>query len=134
MATLDDPSVLEFFENPYYADISTINRNGSIHSTVVWVDLEDGVPAVNSAVGRLWPTNLERDPHVTLLIVHPDDPYQFVEVRGTATKGSTEGADEHIDRLAKKYLGKDTYPNRREGEQRIKFLIQPEHVRYRGPR
>jgi PPOX class probable F420-dependent enzyme len=129
MATLEDPRVVELLEKPYYADISTHNADGSIHSTVVWVDLENGVPAVNSAVGRVWPTNLERDPRTTLLISNPTDPYEFLEVRGTA-EGTTDGADEQIDRLAKKYLGVDSYPARRAGEQRIKFLIKPDRVRY----
>jgi PPOX class probable F420-dependent enzyme len=129
MTKLDDPRARELLQKPYYAIISTRNADGSIHSTVVWADMEDGVPAVNSAVGRIWPTNLERDPHTTLLVANPTDPYEFLEVRGTAA-GTTDGADEQIDRLAKKYLGVDSYPNRRADEQRIKFLIQPDHVRY----
>jgi PPOX class probable F420-dependent enzyme len=132
MASIDDPGVRELFAKPYLAVISTHNANGSIHSTLVWGDLEDGKVAVNSAVGRLWPRNLERDPRTTVLIDNPENPYQYVEVRGTATS-STEGADEHIDRLAKKYLGVDSYPGRRPGEQRIKFLIEPDHVRYVSP-
>jgi PPOX class probable F420-dependent enzyme len=129
MATLDDPGPRELLEKPYHAVISTLNRDGSIHSTVIWVDLEDGKVAVNSAVGRLWPTNLQRDPRTTVLVYDPNDPYRFVEVRGRAA-ATTEGADEHIDRLAKKYLNADSYPDRRPDEQRIKFLIEPEHVRY----
>jgi PPOX class probable F420-dependent enzyme len=129
MAKLDDPGALELLQKPYHAVISTRNADGSIHSTVVWADLEDGVPAVNSAVGRVWPTNLERDAHATLLVSNPEDPYEFLEVRGSA-EGTTDGADEQIDRLAKKYLGVDSYPNRRADEQRIKFLIKPDHVRY----
>jgi PPOX class probable F420-dependent enzyme len=129
MAKIEDQGALELLQKPYYADISTHNADGSIHSTVVWVDVEDGVPAVNSAVGRIWPTNLERDPHATLLVANPADAYEFLEVRGIA-KGTTEGADEQIDRLAKKYLNVDSYPNRRADEQRIKFLIEPDHVRY----
>jgi PPOX class probable F420-dependent enzyme len=129
MATLDDPGPRELLEKPYHAVISTLNRDGSIHSTVIWVDLEDGKLAVNSAVGRLWPTNLQRDPRTTVLVYDPNDPYRFVEVRGRAA-ATTEGADEHIDRLAKKYLNADSYPDRRPDEQRIKFLIEPEHVRY----
>jgi hypothetical protein len=61
-------------------------------------------------------------------VYDPQNPYDFVEIRGTA-QGSLEGADEHIDRLAKKYLGADEYPNRKPGEQRIKFLIRPDKVR-----
>ena len=129
MATLDEPGVRELLAQPNYAVISTLNANGSIHSTVVWISAEDGAVAVNSAVGRLWPTNLERDPRVTVLVFESGNPYHFLEIRGTA-EGSIEGADEHINRLTKKYIGQDEYPNRRPGEQRIKFVIKPDHIRY----
>jgi PPOX class probable F420-dependent enzyme len=128
MTSLQDPDVRELFEKPNYAVLSTYNADESIHSTVVWADTEDGKVAVNSAVGRKWPTNLQRDPRVNVLVRESDNPYYYVEVRGTA-EPTTDGADEHIDRLAKKYMGQDEYPNRRPGEQRIKFLITPERVR-----
>jgi PPOX class probable F420-dependent enzyme len=129
MATLDEPGVRELLAQPNYAVISTLNANGSIHSTVVWISAEDGAAAVNSAVGRLWPTNLERDPRVTVLVFESGNPYHFLEIRGTA-EGSIEGADEHINRLTKKYIGQDEYPNRQPGEQRIKFVIKPDHIRH----
>jgi PPOX class probable F420-dependent enzyme len=132
VASLDDPGVRRLFEQPNVAALSTSNVDGSIHSTVVWVDLEDGAVAVNGAAGRVWPANLERDRRATVLVYDRSNPYDYVEVRGTAER-KTEGADEHIDRLAKKYLGVDTYPNRRPGEQRIKFLIRPGRVRYVKP-
>jgi PPOX class probable F420-dependent enzyme len=129
MATLNDPGVRELLEQPNYAVISTLNADGAIHDTMIWISLEGDSVAVNSAVGRLWPTNLERDPRVTVLVYEAGNPYHFVEIRGTAT-GTLEGADEHIDALAKKYLGVDEYPARQPGEQRIKFVIRPDHVRY----
>jgi PPOX class probable F420-dependent enzyme len=130
MSTLQDPAVKELLKQPNYAVIATLNANGSIHQTMVWIsDEEDGTAAVNSAVGRLWPGNLERDPRVSVLVFETGNPYNFVEIRGTAT-GTTEGADEHINALAKKYIGQDEYPYRQPGEQRIKFVIQPEHVRH----
>jgi PPOX class probable F420-dependent enzyme len=129
MASLTDQQVQELLTQPNYAVISTLNHDGMIHSTVVWVSLEGDKIAVNSAVGRLWPTNLERDPRATVLVWESGNPYNFVEIRGTAT-GSTEGADEHIDQLAKKYIGQDKYPYRQPGEQRIRFVIEPHHVRH----
>ncbi len=129
MASLQDPRVRKLLTDPNYAVISTLNPDGSIHSTVIWINLEDDAVAVNSAVGGKWPTNLERDPRVTLLIYENRDPYNFVEIRGTAT-ATREGANEHIDALAKKYLGVDRYPGYRPGEERIKFVIRPERVRY----
>jgi PPOX class probable F420-dependent enzyme len=129
MTDLHDPNVRELLEQPNYAVIGTLNANGSIHETVVWISAEDGAVAVNSAVGRLWPTNLERNPQATVLVYEAGNPYHFVEIRGTAT-GTLEGADEHINALAKKYLGQDEYPFRQPGEQRIKFVIQPDRIRH----
>jgi PPOX class probable F420-dependent enzyme len=129
MTTINDPGPRELLDNPNYAVVSTLNKNGSIHNTVVWISAENGGVAVNSAIGRLWPTNLQRDPRVTVLVQEKGDPYHFLEIRGTAS-ASQDGADEHINALAKKYINQDEYPFRRPGEQRIKFVIEPEHVRY----
>lgn len=129
MASLNDPGVRKLLEDPNYAVVSTLNPDGSILSTVVWVNEVDGQVAVNSAKGRRWPTNLERDPHVTVLVYEQGNPYDYVEIRGTAT-GTTEGADEHINALTKKYIDQDEYPFRQPGEERIKFVIEPEHIRH----
>jgi PPOX class probable F420-dependent enzyme len=129
MATLNDPDVQDLLEKPNYATVSTLNHDGSIHSTIIWISAENGGIAVNSAVGRLWPRNLERDPRVTVVVEEAGNPYHFVEIRGTAT-GTIEGADEHINKLAKKYIGQDEYPYRQPGEQRIKFVVEPQHIRH----
>ena len=133
MATLDDPGVKALLDKPNHAVVSTRNEDGSIHSTVVWVDVEDGRLAVNSAVGRKWPTNLQADPTITVLVYDEDNPYDYVEVRGTA-RGTTNGADAHIDRLAKRYLGVDAYPFRTPDEQRITFHVEPTLVRHQKQR
>jgi PPOX class probable F420-dependent enzyme len=128
MATLNDPPVRELLEQPNHAVISTLNRDGSVHSTVVWISAEAGTVAVNSARGRKWPANLERDPRVNVVVYEQDNPYNYVEIRGVA-KATTEGAIEHINSLSKKYVGQDEFP-RRPGEERIKFVIEPDHVRH----
>ncbi|MCW2667598.1 MAG: class putative F420-dependent enzyme [Frankiales bacterium] len=129
MAQLSDPGVAQLLAHKNHAVVSSMNEDGSIHSTVVWVDLIDGQLAVNSAVGRKWPTNLERDPRITVLVYDESNPYDYVEVRGAVTS-RLEGADDHIDRLAKKYLGVDSYPLRTASEQRVTFLVQPSLVRH----
>ena len=129
MASLRDEGVRELLEQPNYAVVSTLNAHGSVLSAVVWISAENGSVAVNSAVGRKWPGNLERDPRATVLVQEASNPYNYLEIRGTAT-ATTEGADEHIDGLAKKYIGQDEYPYRQPGEQRIKFVIEPQHVRH----
>ena len=109
--------------------ISTLNQDGSILDAVVWINAENGARRGQQRRGRKWPANLERDPRVTVLVYEGGNPYNFVEIRGRAT-GTTEGADEHINALTKKYIGQDEYPFRQPGEERIKFVIEPDHVRY----
>ena len=128
MSTLNDPPIQALLEQPNVAIVSTHNADGSILSAIAWVNTEGDELAVNSAVGRKWPTNLQRDPNVTVVVYPPDNPMEYVEVRGTATVD--DGADEHIDALSKKYINQDKYPFRVPGEERIKFTIAPEHVRY----
>jgi PPOX class probable F420-dependent enzyme len=129
MANLSDPEVKKLLADANHAVISTRNPDDSILNTVVWINSEDDDVAVNSAVGRKWPANLERDPRATVLVMEQGNPYNYVEIRGTAT-GTEEGADEHINALTKKYINQDEYPFRQPGEQRIKFRIKPEHVRH----
>jgi PPOX class probable F420-dependent enzyme len=129
MATLNDPEVRKLLSEPNHSVVSTLNPDGSVLSTIAWVSGENGTIAVNSAKGRRWPANLERDPRVTVLVYEEGNPYNYVEIRGKAN-ATTEGADEHIDALAKKYLGEDKYPFHRPGEQRIKFVIEPDRVRH----
>ncbi|MGH2868155.1 MAG: PPOX class F420-dependent oxidoreductase [Solirubrobacteraceae bacterium] len=133
MASLEDPAVRGLLEPANYVVVSTLNEDGSIHGAVVWISLEDGVLAVNSAQGRKWPNNLERDPRITVIAYAGDNAYEYVEIRGTA-RGTRDDADDHIDRLAKKYLGVDEYPARQPGEVRIKYVITPERVRYQKQR
>src|SRR5579875_3138491 len=122
VASIDDAPVRALLQAPNHAVVSTYNEDGSILSTVAWVSLDDGGLAVNSSEGRRWPSNLDRDPRVTLLVYDQSNPYEFVEIRGTAA-GSREDADDHIDRLAKKYIGQDKYPFRQDGEVRVKYTI-----------
>jgi PPOX class probable F420-dependent enzyme len=129
VTNLSDDAVRSLLDGANHAVLSTFNPDGTVHSTVVWQERIDETVSVNSAVGRRWPSNLERDQRVTLVVMPPDNPYEYVEIRGQAS-GSTEGAEEQIDRLAKKYIDQDTYPFRAPGEHRISFNIIPQRVRY----
>jgi PPOX class probable F420-dependent enzyme len=129
MSSLNDDRVRELLSEPNHATVSTINEDGSIHSAVAWISLEDGVLAVNSAEGRHWPANLERNPEISVLVYPPDNPYEYVALNGTAT-GSRDDADDHIDRLAKLYIDQDEYPFRQPGEVRVKYTITPRRVRH----
>jgi PPOX class probable F420-dependent enzyme len=115
-----------------FCNVSTLRPDGSVHAAPVWVDLQDGLPTLNTAEGRVWPRNLERDPRVTLTVQNTDNPYEYLTIRGRVTERTHEGADAHIDALAMKYLGKDTYPYRQPGEQRVIIRVQPEYVHTYG--
>jgi PPOX class probable F420-dependent enzyme len=129
MSSLTDPAVRELLDAPNHAVISTMNKDGSVLSTVVWIDAADDTVAVNSAIGRRWPANIERDPRVTVLVYEQENPLNYVEIRGNA-KSTRDGADEHINALSKKYIGQDEYPFRQPGEERVKFVIDPTHIRH----
>ena len=126
MATLSEKA-REFLQQPYVGEVTTLRRDGSPHTTVVWVDVDTDEVIFNTAVGRAKERYLRKDPRVSLIVVDPEDPYRWVSVSGTAEL-STEGADAEIDKLAKKYLGKDEYPWRSPDEQRINVHIRPERV------
>ena len=128
MAELTDAPVSELLEKPNHAVLSTINQDGSVHNTVVWLNVEDGKLAVNGALGRVWPTNIARDPRVNLVVINQENPYEYAEFRGSAA--AADGGDEHIDTLAQKYINQEKYPWRAEGEVRQKFHVSPERVRY----
>ena len=129
MAELTDAPVSELLEKPNHAVLSTINKDGSVHNTVVWLNVEDGKVAVNGALGREWPTNIARDPRANLLVINQDNPYEYVGVQRRRQRGA-DGGDEHIDMLAQKYINQEKYPWRAEGEVRQKFHVSPERVRY----
>jgi PPOX class probable F420-dependent enzyme len=121
----------EFLQQPYVAEVTTIRPDGSPHTTVVWVDVDTEEVLFNTAVGRAKERYLRKDPRVSLIVVDPEDPYRWVSVTGTAEL-DTQGADEEIDKLSKKYLGKDEYPWRKPDEQRINVRIHPERVETTG--
>jgi PPOX class probable F420-dependent enzyme len=127
MAKLKEKERQFLAENPFVGVVTDLRPDGTPHSTPVWVDVEDGKVSFNTARGRAKPTNIERNPHVSLVVVDPNDPYKWVSVSGHAEL-TEEGADEQIDKLAKKYLGQDKYPWRNPQEQRVKVLIEPEQV------
>ena len=114
-------------ERPVIANVATVDSDGRPQVTPVWIDLDHGDLVFNTARGRIKAVNLEANPHVAVSIVDPDDQYNVVVVRGTV-EGTEEGADAHIDALAKKYLDLDTYPMRRPGEVRVKYRVHADHV------
>jgi len=107
------------------AHLATVQPDGSPQVTPVWFDYANGVVRVNTAKGRVKARNLSEGSKVAMAIVDPDNAYRYIQIRGTVTKQTETGADAHIDGLAKKYLGKDTYPFRGPNEVRVMYEITP---------
>ena len=130
MATLD--SVNDLFQKKAFANLATVNADGTPQVTPVWVDFDGTHVRFNTAKGRLKDKNLRRNPVVALSVMDPDNPYRYVQVKGRVVEVTESGADAHIDSLAKKYMGVDSYPYRRAGEVRVIFKIRPDRVQTMG--
>jgi PPOX class probable F420-dependent enzyme len=124
MAAISE-NYLDLFNKKAFAQVATLMPDGSPHVSPVWCDYDGHYIRINSAKGRVKDRNMRRDPRVGLDIVDPDNPYRHVSIRGRVVEITETGADQHIDSLAKKYLGKDKYPNRSAGEVRVIYKIEP---------
>ena len=127
-----DPSIRRLFEGKNFVFVSTLMDDGTPQITPTWVDLEEqdgGYILINTAVGRVKQKNVSQNPNIALAIVDQNNPYDMVSVRGKVVEQIRgDVAEQHIDKLAKKYVGKDKYPGRSPGEKRIILKIKPEHV------
>ncbi|MFZ1062543.1 MAG: PPOX class F420-dependent oxidoreductase [Acidimicrobiales bacterium] len=116
------------FDKKVLAHVATLGPDGAPQVTPVWVMLDGDDIIINTALGRAKARNLASDARVAVSLTDPDNLYTAIVVRGTVTGFTTEGADDVIDHLAKKYLGVDSYPMRREGEIRVTVRIHPERI------
>jgi len=120
-----------FLEQPYVGIVTDLRPDGTPHSTVVWVDVDDEGVSINTAWPRAKPRYLQADPRIALLVVDPGDAYRWVSISGTATL-TEDGANEQIDRLSKKYRGLDSYPWHKPEETRVSVRISPTWIESRG--
>ena len=123
---------LDLFQKKAFGAFTTLMPDGTPQTTPVWVDYQNGEIWVNSALGRQKDKNVRRDPRVAVTVMDPDNAYRYVEVRGRVTDITQSGADQHIDAMAKKYLGQDKYPFRQPGEQRVLYKISIEKAHGMG--
>ncbi len=123
---------LDLFEKQAFANLATLMPDGSPQVTPVWCDYDGEHVIVNSAKGRVKDRNMRRNPQVALSILDPKNPYRYLEIRGKVAEITEQGADEHINRMAKKYLNVDTYPYRAPGEVRVIYKIVPERFSSMG--
>jgi len=131
-STLDDRD-RALLQGKNFAHVASFRADGSVHVVPVWVDVDDGQVVLNGARSRGWLRNLERDGRVTINVQNLEDPYEHVEIEGRAVVGEPgDGAEEHIDTMARKYLGMDVYPDHREDDPRIFVRVEPDVVRHHG--
>jgi PPOX class probable F420-dependent enzyme len=124
----------EIIAGKNHAHLAIPRADGTVQTVIVWAHVENGNVTVNSAEGRDWPANLRRAGTATVTVMADGDPHEWVSVTGRVVEATHDGALEHINSLAKKYLGVDEYPHLQPGEQRIKFTLHPERVHYNAPR
>lgn len=115
----------DLFAKKAFGSLATVMPDGSPQVTPVWCDLEGDRIIVNSAKGRLKDRNIRRDPRVAIALIDPDNPYRYFEIRGRVVEITEQGGDAHIDKMAKKYLGVDSYPYRSAKETRVIYKIEP---------
>jgi len=126
---LSDPQIKNLFDGKNFAFLSTLMKDGAPQVTPVWIDIEDGNILINTALGRVKQRNVSRDPRVALSIIDQNNQYDMVTIRGEVTEQITgDKAEKHIDKLAKKYIGKDKYPWRSKTEKRVILKIKPGKV------
>ena len=129
--SITDPSIAKLFEEKNFAFLATLMKDGTPHVTPTWADIDksNNTILINTAKGRVKHRNISRDPRVGISVIDSSNPYHMVSVRGKViAQINGKEADEHIDKLAKKYLGKDKYPGRAPGEERLLLRIKPQHV------
>jgi len=131
VARLSDAQRAFLNDNPFPSVVTTLRADGSPHSTVVWIDTDGDLVRFNTALGRAKQKHLARDARVSVVMIDPADQYRWVGITGTAEL-TEEGADAHIDRLAKKYLDADSYPFRNPAETRLTVNISVEKVDGQG--
>ncbi|MFZ1866605.1 MAG: PPOX class F420-dependent oxidoreductase [Polyangiales bacterium] len=122
----------DILKKPSFAHLSTLMADGGPQSSPVWIDTDGSQLVVNSAEGRVKDRNIRRDPRVAISVADPENPYRCLMIRGRVSKITKDGADEHINRMAKKYMGVDEYPFRQPGEVRVLYYIDPESVATMG--
>jgi PPOX class probable F420-dependent enzyme len=129
--SITDPSIAKLFEEKNFAFLATLMKGGSPHVTPTWVDIDksNNTILINTAKGRVKHRNISRDPRVGVSVIESSNPYHMVSVRGKVIEQiNGKEADDHIDKMAKKYLGKEKYPGRAPGEERLLLRIKPQHV------
>ncbi len=122
----------DIFDKKTFVYVATLGSGGAPQVTPVWGEFDGTHVVFNTARGRVKDKNLTKNPRVALSAADPDNPYRYVQIRGRVTEMTEEGADAHIDKMAKKYINQDRYPWKQPGERRLIVKILPERVQGMG--
>lgn len=125
--TLDDRD-RELLSAKNFCQVSTLREDGTIHTVPVWVDVEGEHVVLNTEANRAWPRNLRRTGHTTLTVLNQENPYEYLTLTGHVAEETEDGAMEHIDAMARKYIGQEKYPFHQDGDVRVIFRIVPDRV------
>ncbi len=128
-----DDSVIQLLTGKNFAFVATLMKDGSPQITPTWIDFDGKAILINTAEGRIKQKNVSRDSRVAISIVDHNNPYNMVTIRGKVIEQTSKGVDEHVDKLAKRYLGVDKYPFRSPTEKRVILKVQPENVFHMKP-
>ncbi|HEX6646662.1 MAG TPA: PPOX class F420-dependent oxidoreductase [Nitrososphaeraceae archaeon] len=128
--------VIKIIKDKNFAFLGTIMKDGRPQVSPIWIDIDDNnnIILFNTAQGRIKHKNISRDPRISLSLVDKNNPYSMVTIQGIVIEQTTIGADEHIDKLAKKYLNIDRYPSHSPSITRVICKIKPEKMYYLPPR
>ena len=131
---ITDENIVKLFDGKNFAFLATVKKDGSPQVTPTWIDRENNIILINTAKGRLKHKNVTRDPRVSISLVDDQNPYSMVTISGRVIEQTAEGADEHIDKLARKYLNTDKYPSHSPEVKRVILKIKPEKIFFMPPR
>ena len=134
LTKITDENIVRLFEGRNFAFLATVKKDGSPQVTPTWIDRDNDTILINTAKGRVKHENVSRDPRVSISLVDDQNPYSMVMISGKVIKQTTEGADEHIDKLARRYLNADRYPNHSADVKRVILKIKPERIYFLPPR
>jgi PPOX class probable F420-dependent enzyme len=126
--------VSKIIQKNSFAFLATLMKDGSPHVSPVWIDIVDNNILINTAKGRIKQRNVSRDPRVSISLIDDENPYSMITIRGKVIDQTSNGADEHIDKLAKKYLNTERYPGHSPNLERVILRIKPEKIFYLPPR
>jgi PPOX class probable F420-dependent enzyme len=121
-------SVKRLIEEKTYANLATLMPDGSPHVVITWVDHDGDTVLINTNEGSQKYKNAKRNPKIALDVIDTTNPFRAAFIRGRVKDVTFDGAEDHIDRMAMKYLGMNKYPRRMPGIRRVLIKIEPTHV------